>query len=221
LHNLAGRWWALAIRGVAALVFALLTLLKPGITLVFLVLMFGMYAPADGVFNLVAAFGSPRHHWALLLEAIVSIVAGTLAFLRPGLTTFALLYLIACWAIFTGILEIVTGFRLRKVVANEWGRYPAGYRLASVRYPYSLRSRTRSFGDCRVDRGLRNGLRHYHAGFCLPAGRDRTKSGRSQWFPQGGLKIDVTLRRGNGADEPAGKIRGGESRPGSSSEGQS
>jgi uncharacterized membrane protein HdeD (DUF308 family) len=120
LHNLAGRWWALAIRGVAALLFALLTLLKPGITLVFLVLLFGMYALADGVFNLVAAFGSPRHHWALLLEAIVSIVAGTLAFLRPGLTTFALLYLIACWAIFTGVLEIVTGFRLRKVVANEW-----------------------------------------------------------------------------------------------------
>jgi len=120
LHNLAGRWWALAIGGVAALLFALLTLLKPGITLVFLVLLFGVYALADGVFNLVAAFRSPRHHWALLLEAIVSIVAGTLAFLRPGLTTFALLYLIACWAIFTGILEIVTGFRLRKVVANEW-----------------------------------------------------------------------------------------------------
>jgi uncharacterized membrane protein HdeD (DUF308 family) len=120
LHDLARRWWALAIRGVAALLFALLTLLKPGITLAFLVLLFGVYALADGVFNLVAAFRSARHHWALLLEGIVSIVAGILAFLLPGLTTLALLYLIACWAIFTGILEIVTGFRLRKVVANEW-----------------------------------------------------------------------------------------------------
>ncbi|MFD2349418.1 DUF308 domain-containing protein [Nonomuraea ferruginea] len=31
-----------------------------------------------------------------------------------------LLYLIALWAIFTGIAEIADGIQLRKVISNEW-----------------------------------------------------------------------------------------------------
>lgn len=100
--------------------FGLLTFLLPGITLVTLVLLFGAYALVDGVFNVIASFRTASHHWALLLEGVIGIIAGILTFAWPAITALTLLYLIAFWALFTGILEIVAGIRLRKAITNEW-----------------------------------------------------------------------------------------------------
>ena len=120
LHALAQYWWALAIRGLVAILFGLLTFLLPGITLVTLVLLFGAYALVDGVFNVIASFRTASHHWALLIEGVVGIIVGILTFAWPAITALVLLYLIAFWAIFTGIFEIVAGIRLRKAITNEW-----------------------------------------------------------------------------------------------------
>ncbi len=120
LHTLAANWWALALRGIVAVLFGLLTFFLPGITLVTLVLLFGAYALVDGVFNAIAFFRVASHHWALLIEGVIGIIAGILTFAWPAITAIVLLYLIAFWAIFTGVFEIVAGIRLRKVIANEW-----------------------------------------------------------------------------------------------------
>ena len=120
LHILAKNWWALALRGLVALLFGLLTLLLPGITLITLVLLFGAYTLVDGVFNVIACFRVASHHWALLFEGIAGILAGILTFAWPAITAIALLYLIAFWAILTGVFEIIAGIRLRKAITNEW-----------------------------------------------------------------------------------------------------
>ena len=120
LHTLARNWWALALRGLAAVLFGLLTFLVPGITLVTLVLLFGVYALVDGVFNVIAFFRVPSHHWALLIEGVIGIIAGIVTFAWPAITAIALRYVIAFWAIFTGVFEIIAGIRLRKVITNEW-----------------------------------------------------------------------------------------------------
>ena len=120
LHTLARNWWALALRGVVAVLFGLLTFLLPGITLVTLVLLFGVYALVDGVFNVIAFFRVASHHWAFLIEGVIGIIAGILTFAWPAITAIVLLYLIAFWAIFTGVFEIVAGIRLRKAITNEW-----------------------------------------------------------------------------------------------------
>lgn len=119
LHLLARYWWVLALRGVLAVLFGLFAFFIPGITLLSLVLLFGAYVLLDGIFDLVAATRSPSHHWALVLEGIVGIIAGILTFLWPGITAMVLLYLIAFWAIFTGVLEIIAGIRLRQVLSDE------------------------------------------------------------------------------------------------------
>jgi uncharacterized membrane protein HdeD (DUF308 family) len=119
LQILARRWWALALRGAIAVLFGLLTLFIPGVTLISLVMLFGFYAILDGVFDIVSAIKAPGHHWPLVVEGIVGIVAGIVTFMWPGITAIALLYLIAFWAILTGALEIVAGIRLRTVIANE------------------------------------------------------------------------------------------------------
>ena len=120
LHALAANWWALALRGLVAVLFGLLTFFLPGITLVTLVLLFGAYALVDGILNVVAFFRVASHHWALLIEGVIGIIAGLITFAWPAITALVLLYVIAFWAIFTGIFEIIAGIRLRKVITNEW-----------------------------------------------------------------------------------------------------
>jgi len=92
LDTLARNWWAVALRGFAAVLFGLLTFLLPGITIATLVLLFGAYALVDGLFNIVAFFRVASHHWALLIEGVIGIIAGVLTFTWPAITAVALLY---------------------------------------------------------------------------------------------------------------------------------
>ena len=86
LETLARNWWALALRGLIAVVFGLFTFFLPGITLVTLVLLFGAYALVDGVFNVIAFFRVASHQWALLIEGVIGIIAGILTFAWPAIT---------------------------------------------------------------------------------------------------------------------------------------
>ena len=125
----AGHWWALALRGAIAIVFGLAALLRPGIALEALILLFGAYALVDGVFAIVGIFGGTRGgtpRWLLLIEGIAGILAGLIAFVLPGLTALLLLYLIAAWAIVTGIFEIATAIRLRNEIRGEWAVIAGG-----------------------------------------------------------------------------------------------
>jgi uncharacterized membrane protein HdeD (DUF308 family) len=123
LAVLAKNWWLVALRGVAAILFGILAAIVPGLTLALLVMLFGAYALIEGGFNIIAAVRratGDRPWWALLLEGLVSVAAGVIAFVMPGLTALALVYLIAAWAVLTGVLEIAAAVRLRKHITGEW-----------------------------------------------------------------------------------------------------
>jgi uncharacterized membrane protein HdeD (DUF308 family) len=124
-----GHWWALALRGVIAILFGLAAFLRPDIALGALILLFGAYALVDGAFAIVGVFGGTRAgtpRWLLLLEGVVGILAGIIAFVFPGITAVALLYLVAAWAIVTGIAEIATAIRLRQEIRGEWALIVGG-----------------------------------------------------------------------------------------------
>jgi uncharacterized membrane protein HdeD (DUF308 family) len=114
--------WSVALRGIAALVFGLLALARPGSVLIGLVLVFGAYALVDGVLTLVSAAKEHAEYgrgW-LVLEGVADIFIGLVALVWPGITALALTYLIAAWAIIKGIFEIVGAVRLRKYIRREW-----------------------------------------------------------------------------------------------------
>lgn len=120
LASVARTWWTLVLRGVLAIVFGVIAWIWPGLTLGALVFLFGAYALIDGVFALVAAAsGGERRRMPLLLEGVLGIVAGVIAVVWPGLTALALLYVIAAWAIVTGVLEIMAAVELRREIDNE------------------------------------------------------------------------------------------------------
>jgi len=122
VDQLARHWWVIGLRGLAAILFGVLAFVWPGMTLAVLVLLFGAYALVDGVLTLVAAFrGGVQHRIVMLVEGVVSVLAGLAAFVWPGLTALVLLYIIAFWAIVTGVLEIVAAIRVRRAISNELG----------------------------------------------------------------------------------------------------
>jgi uncharacterized membrane protein HdeD (DUF308 family) len=108
LPTVSGSWGALAVRGVAAVLFGLVALIWPGLTLTFLVVVYGTYALIDGIFAVVAGLraGSGTHRWLLLAEGALGILVGLVAVLLPGMSAGLLLYIIAFWAIVGGLLRI-------------------------------------------------------------------------------------------------------------------
>ena len=115
--------WMLLFRGILAILFGVLALvLSPGITLTFLVYLFGAYAFIGGIAAVATALRYTKEEgWALLLvEGILGILAGIVAFVWPGITAFAFLFLIAAWAIVTGIMQIVGAFVLPLGAGRAW-----------------------------------------------------------------------------------------------------
>jgi uncharacterized membrane protein HdeD (DUF308 family) len=114
--QLARNWWAVLLRGVFALVFGVLALVLPGVTIGSLVLLFGLYMLADGVLAIIAAIRAAAHHerWgALILEGVADLIAGAIALIFPLATVLAFVWLAAAWAVVSGALLLAATFRLR------------------------------------------------------------------------------------------------------------
>jgi uncharacterized membrane protein HdeD (DUF308 family) len=125
---LVGNWWALALRGVAAIVFALIAFFWPGITATALLLLFGAYALVDGVFALIAGLRAARQHGRsapLLIEGVLNLLVGIVIFVWPVPALVVFVFLIALWAIVTGIVLIAAGIALIRH-SGEWLLVPAG-----------------------------------------------------------------------------------------------
>src|SRR5438128_263226 len=108
-------WVGSAVRGLIAILFGLATLLWPHIGLLVLVFLFGAFVLLDGIFAMAAGVverGISTHWWVLLLEGLVGLIVGIMTFAWPHMTALVLLYLIAVWAIVTGIFKMASAIRL-------------------------------------------------------------------------------------------------------------
>ncbi len=120
---LSRNWWVFLVRGLLAILFGGASWFFPAAAFMSLVLVFGAFALVDGVFAVISAFTSnarSENWWWLILEGSVGILIGVLTLFQPAAMGAAWLYLIAAWAIVTGILEIVTAIRLRQVITGEF-----------------------------------------------------------------------------------------------------
>ena len=96
-------------RGILAVMFGVIALVSPKLTLSALVFVYGLFALISGITAVVAALRNtefPGWGW-LLAEGILGILAGVVALVWPGITALAFIYLLAAWAILTGIVEVI------------------------------------------------------------------------------------------------------------------
>jgi uncharacterized membrane protein HdeD (DUF308 family) len=117
------RWWSLTVRGGAAILFGVISLVADVTSLLELASAWGVYAVMDGAFTVILAAAENRGEkgWRpLLFEGFTGIAAGTFAFVWPAMTAGFLLSLIAGWGVITGIAAIAAAIRLRREVVNEW-----------------------------------------------------------------------------------------------------
>jgi uncharacterized membrane protein HdeD (DUF308 family) len=122
-------WWAFVLRGVAAIAFGTLFLTAPRASLAALVLYFGVYAVIDGALSLSSGVFARfrRDRWGyLVVSGVLGVVAGFAALAWPAITALTLFYLIAFWALCTGVLQMVTAIRFRRMLPHEWTLGVAG-----------------------------------------------------------------------------------------------
>jgi len=115
-------WWLLALRGVAGLLLAALAVVWPLLTLEALLMAFGIYVTVDGPF---AVYAGLVHHergypfWPFVIEGALGLCFGAAVLAFPDTMAFVLWYLVAGWALATGIFEIVAALRMRRFYDGE------------------------------------------------------------------------------------------------------
>ncbi len=139
---LSKNWWKFVVRGVCAILFGVLAFAWPGITLLTLVILFGVFVLIEGIFSIIIAISIRKtleDWWVLLLKGLAGVGIGFITYFAPGVTAVALILYIAVWSLVTGVLELVVAIRLRKVVQGEFWLVLSG--IASIVFSFLLLAR--------------------------------------------------------------------------------
>lgn len=191
--GLPSRWGWVVTRGVIGVLFGLVAFSRPGAMAFSIVLLFGCFAFAAGIATVIAAARSGRQgdSWgALLLEGLLGIAVGAVALLWPASTALAFVWLIGVWAIATGILELVSAIKLRKVINHEWALGIAG--VLSVAFGLLMFYRPLAGGLAVVwwlgAYALLTGVMMIVVGFRLRSLQRTVHGGRGRELPTGGIQ---------------------------------
>jgi uncharacterized membrane protein HdeD (DUF308 family) len=117
--ELAKKWWVLLLRGILLIIAGLLAFVSPVTWVIFV----GVYMLFDGMSFLLAGFTDQpggQSRWPLIIIGVLGLLAGVIILWNPALGGITLTYVIAAWAIVTGVLTIISALRLREEIDNEW-----------------------------------------------------------------------------------------------------
>jgi len=121
--RIAGLWWAMALRGVGAIVLGTLAVLWPDITLLVLAGIFAAFCAVDAVFSIILAVRGARQNnrwmWSAL-HGLVALATAVLTIIYPQLTILAFVILLTVWAFLSGIASIMGAFRLKGDHGRGW-----------------------------------------------------------------------------------------------------
>ncbi|GGD99486.1 hypothetical protein GCM10011529_02050 [Polymorphobacter glacialis] len=120
---LARDWGYVAIRGILGVCIGIFALVNPIATLGALLLLFVVYAIADGLAGVISAIraaGKGKPWGWLLIQAVVSLVAAGVILGMPQFAVRVFLYVMAFWAILGGISLIIAALKLQLDHGRWW-----------------------------------------------------------------------------------------------------
>ena len=116
-------WWSIVVRGIAAVLFAILAIFWTKFTLELLLTVFGVFILVDGIVSIFGGINAAKEHheyWLYVLRGIVGILLGMITIFWPGITGLFLAYIIAIWAILIGFMEIWISSKFTHEVDGKW-----------------------------------------------------------------------------------------------------
>ena len=123
VKNLAKNWWLLALKGVFAIIFGILILAWPGLTIEVLVIIYGVFALVGGILSMIIGLftiGKYSNWWVMFLEGVLGFIVGGIVLKWPAISLLLLVVIIGLWAIISGIIQIITAIFVRQEIKNEW-----------------------------------------------------------------------------------------------------
>ena len=116
-------WWLLALRGLFAILFGIVILAWPALTIEILVIIYGVFALVGGILSMIIglfSIGKNSNWWLMFLEGVLGFIVGGIVLKWPAMSLLLLIIIIALWAIISGIAQIITAFFVRQQIKNEW-----------------------------------------------------------------------------------------------------
>lgn len=124
MSDVLKHWWLMpTIRGILAIILAFILFFYPVHTLIFLISFIGAFILVSGIITLIMAIARRPYDlfWRNYAgDGLLGIVIGLLVLFWPAITGFILIYLLAIWALVSGLLQIASGWRLRQHLGNIW-----------------------------------------------------------------------------------------------------
>ena len=113
--------WSMAAEGIIALIIGALILAWPGMTLVTLTWIVGIFILLAGICALIALIGSYKGQRAVLIAGgLLGIILGCIFLAWPIDTTVVLLWLLMIWLVLYGIYRIVHAIRQPPEDHSRW-----------------------------------------------------------------------------------------------------
>ncbi|HEV2127956.1 MAG TPA: DUF308 domain-containing protein [Thermomicrobiales bacterium] len=122
LSILLRSWWVLILRGLFAIMFGLIVLVWPDITVFVIVTIMGAFLMLDGMIEIWVGFlgrGRDEHWWTDAFLGIVAVLAGVAVIAWPGITAVGLMIFIGAMIAVYGATMLYQAIRLRNEMTGE------------------------------------------------------------------------------------------------------
>lgn len=117
IEAIVERWWIPVTRGALALLLGLAAFAWPGAALSSVLVGWAAFAIIDGA--LAVLIGLSRS-WTMVAIGVITIAAGLFALAQPRIVLSILVFVIACWAVVRGLIDVAEALAVRRELPHEW-----------------------------------------------------------------------------------------------------
>jgi uncharacterized membrane protein HdeD (DUF308 family) len=119
----ARQWWVLALQGILGILFGVIAIALPDVALATIALLFAAWAIVSGISQLAEGWRVAEargRSWPFAVGGIVSLVAGIIAAIVPGITILGIVLVLGAWLVIQGAMEVYAAWRIRREITGEW-----------------------------------------------------------------------------------------------------